>query len=144
MSDSTTTSTGTQSGGSGGAFVANWLFRLIPAVIVGRAAWMKFGSHPDVSAMFNSLGMEPEGRILVGLLEALCVVMLLSPRISAWGAMLCLAVMTGAVIAHVTVIGFGGALAPLFGMALLSGGCSVALIYRLRGQVPFVDSMFAK
>jgi uncharacterized membrane protein YphA (DoxX/SURF4 family) len=120
----------------------NWIFRLIPAVIVGRAAWMKFSGDPNVSMMFESLGMEPDGRFLIGTIEALCVVLLLSPRISAWGAILCLGVMTGAVIAHVTVLGFDGSLGALFAMALASLGSSIALIYRMRHQVPFIRSMF--
>ena len=127
---------------SGISQMLNWSLRLSPAVIVGRAAWMKFESHPDVSMMFDSLGMEPGGRFLIGVIEALCVVMLLSPRVSAWGGLLCLGVMTGAIIAHTTVIGFDGTLARLFGMALLSSACSVAIIYRLRNQIPFIRDMF--
>ena len=131
-----------QQAGSGLEQVVNWILRLIPAVIVGRAAWMKFSGNPNASAIFELLHMEPEGRILIGLIEALCVVLLLSPRISAWGAILCLGVMTGAMIAHVTVIGFDGSLGPLFAMALVSGGASIAVIYRLRHQLPFVREMF--
>jgi putative oxidoreductase len=137
-----TSSQSVKSSESGTTQMLNWILRLIPAVIVGRAAWMKFDSHPDVSMMFDSLGMEPGGRFLIGVIEALCVVLLLSPRISAWGGLLCLGVMTGAIIAHTTVIGFDGTLAQLFAMALLSGGCSVAIIYRLRSQIPFIRDMF--
>jgi putative oxidoreductase len=137
-----TSSQSVKSSESGTTQMLNWILRLIPAVIVGRAAWMKFESHPDVSMMFDSLGMEPGGRFLIGVIEALCVVLLLSPRISAWGGLLCLGVMTGAIIAHTTVIGFDGTLAQLFAMALLSGGCSVAIIYRLRSQIPFIRDMF--
>jgi putative oxidoreductase len=137
-----TSSQSVKSSESGTTQMLNWILRLIPAVIVGRAAWMKFDSHPDVSMMFDSLGMEPGGRFLIGVIEALCVVSLLSPRISAWGGLLCLGVMTGAIIAHTTVIGFDGTLAQLFAMALLSGGCSVAIIYRLRSQIPFIRDMF--
>jgi putative oxidoreductase len=122
--------------------IMNWILRLIPAVIVGRVAWMKFSGDAKVSMMFESLEMEPGGRFLIGLIEALCVVLLLSPRISAWGAILCLGVMTGAVIAHVTVLGFDGSLGPLFAMALASLGSSIAIIYRMRLQVPFIRSMF--
>jgi hypothetical protein len=103
---------------------------------------MKFTGDPNLSMMFEKLDMEPEGRILIGLVESLCVVLLVSPRLSAWGAILCLGVMIGAVIAHTTVIGFDGSLAMLFVMALISGASSIAIIYRLRHQVPFIKTMF--
>ena len=122
--------------------VINWVLRIVPAVIVGRAAFMKFAGGEGVTAMFETLEMEPGGRILIGIIEAICVAILLSPRISGWGAILCLGVMVGAVIAHVSVLGFTGALGQLFVMALISTVASIALIYRLRHQVPFVHDMF--
>ena len=120
----------------------NWVLRIVPAFIVGRAAWMKFAGAAGPVGIFEALHMEPGGRLLIGLIEALCVVLLLSPRLSAWGAILCLGVMSGAVIAHATVLGFSGAAGMLFVMALVSGAASLALIYRLRHQVPFVRNMF--
>ena len=122
--------------------VINWLLRFIPAIIVGRAAFMKFAGGENVVTMFETLEMEPGGRILIGIIEAICIAILLSPRISGWGAILCLGVMVGAVIAHVSVLGFSGALGVLFVMALISSVASIALIYRLRHQVPFVHDMF--
>ena len=122
--------------------VINWILRIIPAVIVGMAAYMKFSGNKDVSVMFGSLGMEPGGRILIGVIEAICVVLLLSSRISAWGAILSLGVTTGAVIAHCSILGFDKQLGSLFVMALVSTTSSILLIYRLRHQVPFVSDMF--
>lgn len=118
--------------------VINWVLRLIPAVIVGRAALMKFTGHQGAVDLFNDIEMGPGGRILIGVIEVISVALLLSPRLSGWGALLCLGVMTGAVLAHVTVIGFDG----LMAMAIISGLASAALLYRLRHQVPFIKSMF--
>ena len=125
-------------------YLINWALRLIPAIIVGHASWMKFTHDPHASMMFESLGMEPGGRLLIGLIEATCVVLLLSPRLSAWGAILCLGVMTGAVIAHTTILGFDGSAGTLFGMAVISGTASITIIYRFRHQVPFIRSMFER
>ena len=122
--------------------VINWVLRIIPAVIVGRAAFMKFAGGEDVTMMFETLEMEPGGRIMIGIIEAICVAILLSPRISGWGALLCLGVMAGAVIAHLSVLGFSGALGQLFLMAIVSTVASTVLIYRLRHQVPFINDMF--
>lgn len=122
--------------------VINWILRIIPAIIVGRAAFMKFAGGEGVTTMFETLEMEPGGRILIGIIEAICVVVLLSPRISCWGAILCLGVMVGAVIAHLSVLGFNGALGQLFVMAMISTVASITLIYRLRHQVQLVRDMF--
>lgn len=122
----------------------NWILRLIPAVIVGRAALMKFTGAAGAVALFSDLHMEPGGRILIGVIEVISVALLLSPRLSAWGALLCLGVMTGAVLAHTTVVGFSGPLGMLFVMAIISAVASIALLYRLRHQVPFIKSMFDK
>ena len=122
--------------------LTNWVLRLIPAVIVGRAAWMKLSGDPDAAALFSTLDMEPGGRILIGVIELLSVALLLSPRISGWGALLSLGVMVGAVLAHASVIGFDGPLGMLFVMALIAGSASIALLCRLRHQVPFVKAMF--
>lgn len=122
--------------------IINWVLRLVPAVIVGRVALMKFTAGPKALMIFKSLDMEPGGRILIGVIETICVVLLLSSRISAWGAILCLGVMTGAVIAHVSVLGFDGAAGQLFIMAIITSISTLMLLYRLRSQVPFVSDMF--
>ena len=103
---------------------------------------MKFTGAAGAVTLFTDLHMEPGGRILIGVIEVISIALLLSPRLSAWGALLCLGVMTGAVLAHVTVVGFGGPLAMLFVMAIISGCSLVVLLYRLRHQVPFINSMF--
>ena len=99
---------------------------------------MKFSGEQGAVGLFNDIDMGPEGRILIAVIELVSVALLLSPRLSAWGALLCLGVMTGAVLAHVTVIGFDG----LFAMAIISGVASAVLLYRLRHQIPFIRSMF--
>ncbi len=118
------------------------ILRIVPAVIIGRAALMKFTGDPDAAGIFKALDMEPGGRILIGLIELVAVVLLLTSRISAWGGLLGLGVMCGAVIAHTTVIGFDDKLGILFGMALVSTIACSLLLFRLRHQVPFVHAMF--
>ena len=105
---------------------------------------MKFTGAAGAVALFSDLHTEPGGRILIGVIEVISVALLLSPRLSAWGALLCLGVMTGAVLAHTTVVGFSGPLGMLFVMAIISAVASIALLYRLRHQVPFIKSMFDK
>lgn len=120
----------------------DWILRLIPAFIIGRAALMKFLGGAQVSKVFELLDMEPNGRILIAIIEAICVILLLSSRLSAWGAILCIGVMAGAVIAHASVLGFEGTAGKLFMMAVVSTISSTVLLYRLRHEVPFIRDMF--
>ena len=120
----------------------DWILRLIPAFIIGRAALMKFLGGAQVSKVFELLDMEPNGRILIAIIEAICVILLLSSRLSAWGAILCIGVMVGAVIAHASVLGFEGTAGKLFMMAVVSTISSTVLLYRLRHEVPFIRDMF--
>ena len=122
----------------------NWILRLIPAVIILRVAMMKLTGNPAAVDLFTQLGMEPNGRMLIGLLEVSGVLILLTPRISAWGALLCLGILAGAIIAHTSVLGFGGMFGMLFLMASVAIACLLALLYRLRDQISFIASMFAK
>ena len=122
----------------------NWILRLVPAAIIGHAAVMKLTGDPGAIAVFTAVGMEPSGRILIGLLELSGALLLLIPRISAWGALLSLGIMTGAIIAHVTELGFDGTFGTMFMMASVAIACLLILLYRLREQIAFIASMFAK
>ena len=122
----------------------NWILRLVPAIIIARVSLMKLTGAAGAVSLFTELGMEPTGRILIGLLELAGVLLLLTPRLSPWGAILCLGVLLGAIIAHVTVLGFTGMAGMLFVMASVSIVCLLLLLFRLREQVGFIASMFAK
>ena len=122
----------------------NWILRLVPAIIIARVSLMKLTGAAAAVSLFTELGMEPTGRILIGLLELTGVLLLLTPRLSAWGAILCLGVLLGAIIAHVTVLGFAGMFGMLFLMATVATTCLLILLFRLREQVGFIASMFAK
>ena len=122
--------------------IIDWGLRLLPAVIIGRAALMKLSADPNAVGIFSKLEMEPTGRVMIGVIELVAVVLLLCPRVSAWGAFLGLGVMCGDVIAHTTVIGFDEKLGILFTMAMASTAACTILLFRLRQQVPFIRSMF--
>lgn len=83
-----------------------WIFQLVPAAILFGTAYGKLSSKPNEVQLFSVLGMEPTGRFLIGIIEGLAALLLLSPRYSAVGAFLALGTMLGALIAHLTVIGF--------------------------------------
>jgi putative oxidoreductase len=79
--------------------------RVVAACIIGGAGALKFASNPTDMFVFSELGMEPFGRFLIGTLELLSAMLLLSP-FAAFGALLAVGTMLGAAIAHVSVLGF--------------------------------------
>ena len=120
----------------------SWILALVPAAIIGRQLYFKIAATEDAIALFTALDMEPGGRILIALVELVCVILLLIPRLSIYGAILCLGTMIGAFIAHATVIGFDGKLLILFVMGVVAAIFSSLVIYLRRQQSPFISSMF--
>ena len=106
-----------------------WAMQIVVAVILGQTLFFKFTGAPESVYIFETLGAEPWGRIGSGLVELLAVILILSPRRAAYGAVLALGVMAGAIGSHVTKLGIevqgdGGA---LFGMAVLVFALSAAV-----------------
>ncbi len=102
------------------------------------AAFNKLAGAPAAIALFRRLGMEPTGRLVVGVIEAGCVLLLLSPY-AAVGGVVSSAVMTGALIAHVTKIGFTIHGDPTIMLAwTVVMGCSLLVAYVRRAELPFI------
>ena len=116
--------------------------QLIPALILLPAVKHKFAGDPGSVDLFTTIGMEPNGRILIGVLELICVILLVIPGSSIFGAILGLGIMIGAIIGHITIIGFSGGLLPLFISACIVGACCSTVIYLRRDQVPAIQAMF--
>jgi putative oxidoreductase len=118
------------------------LFQIISAAILFPAAWSKLSSSELSIYIFTELGMEPAGRILIGLIECIAALFLLNPRLAASGALLATGTMLGAIIAHATFLGFdlqgdGGKHIAMLAAVLIS---SIVVLYLRRKQLPFVGS----
>jgi hypothetical protein len=59
--------------------ILSWILRIVAAAILAQTLFFKFTAHPDSVAIFTAIGMEPEGRILIGVLELIAAVLLLVP-----------------------------------------------------------------
>jgi uncharacterized membrane protein YphA (DoxX/SURF4 family) len=70
-----------------------------------QTLYFKFTGAEESVYIFSSLGFEPLGRYLTGLLELLASIALLIPYFSWIGALLGFTLMTGAVIAHFVFLG---------------------------------------
>jgi uncharacterized membrane protein YphA (DoxX/SURF4 family) len=115
--------------------ILTWLLRLIAAVIMLQTLYFKFTGHPQSVALFTQLGMEPWGRIGIGILELIACVLILYPRTTGWGALLGLGLMSGALFFHLTKLGiiFDGD-AGLFTYALITFVCCLILVIQAIGN----------
>lgn len=119
----------------------SWALRLLAAAILAQTLFFKFTGAPESVEVFTKLGMEPHGRILIGVLELITVILLLIPQSAAYGALLGLGIMTGALLGHVTKLGFSGPMLSLGMLAMLVLVCCAALLFMHRGQVPVLRWM---
>ena len=121
-----------------------WPFQIIAAVILLFAGCLKVAGGETDIFIFTTLGMEPFGRFLIGFLELLAGVCLLSRNFSVGGAVLGMGIMMGAILAHsfflgISIDGDGGRHIPFLVFALLS--CCIVTFFR-RKQLPIIGDLF--
>ena len=120
--------------------VVSWVFQILAAVILAMTAVGKITGAEMAVYIFSSLEMEPAGRIIIGMLESLAAIMLLTTNIPHLGAFLGFAVMIGASLAHISVLGLnvqgdGGRLVIMLTLVVIS---TIAIMYLHRTKLPFV------
>jgi putative oxidoreductase len=97
------------------------LLRIIIATLLIQTLYFKFSAHPDSVSIFSQVGLEPFGRIIIGILELITAALILFPKTIWAGALLSTGLISVAVIMHLTTLGIeihndGG---MLFFMALV-------------------------
>lgn len=120
--------------------VATWLPRLpaiIAAVILLQTLRFKFTGAPESVHIFSALGVEPWGRIGLGVAELITAALLLIPRTAWIGAGIALGMMGGALLSHLFVLGIvvmddGGV---LFTLAVIVAVCSALVLWRERAVI---------
>lgn len=83
----------------------SWVLQIVVAVILGQTLFFKFTAAPESVHIFETLGAEPWGRIGSGVAELIAVVLILAPWRPAYGALLAMGVMAGAIGSHLTKLG---------------------------------------
>ena len=124
--------------------IVSWILRIFAAVIFTQTLYFKFTGHPDSVEIFSALGIEPGGRILIGILELVSAILLLVPGTVVYGAILAWGIMSGAIIGHCTEIGFEGDHLSLFLLGVAVWLCATILLVLHRDQLPFLRHMFEK
>jgi len=79
--------------------------RILVAVILVQTLRFKFTAHPDSVYIFTMLNLEPYGRIGIGIIELISATLLLIPKTVWVGASISIAVISGAIISHLTKLG---------------------------------------
>lgn len=125
--------------------ITTWLLQLVMVGILGQTLYFKFTAAPESVYIFQTLGMEPHGRIASGVAEGIACVLLLIPRTAIYGAALSLAVITGALGSHLTKLGIvvqndGGL---LFTLACIVFACAVGVLLIRRAEIPIVGVWLA-
>jgi hypothetical protein len=114
-----------------------WMLRIIATVIMLQTLFFKFTAAPESVYIFSALGIEPWGRIGIGIMEFMASILILIPRTTVIGALLAMGIMGGAIISHLFILGIsvqqdGG---QLFLYASLVMLCASVLFWLYRYQL---------
>jgi uncharacterized membrane protein YphA (DoxX/SURF4 family) len=119
------------------SIIALWILRLVAAIILLQTLFFKFTAAPESVYIFSTIGIEPWGRIGTGMLELIAAILILIPSTTAYGALLAIGLMSGAIFFHLTRLGISvqNDRGQLFIYALLVLFSSAVLLYINRNDV---------
>ena len=75
------------------------------AIIMLQTLYFKFTAAPESVYIFTTIGLEPYGRIGIGILELIASILLLIATTRVYGALLAIGLMAGALFYHLTCLG---------------------------------------
>jgi uncharacterized membrane protein YphA (DoxX/SURF4 family) len=125
------------------ALTSSWFLRLTAAVILLQTLYFKFSAAPESVYIFDKVGLGAPGRIGSGIAELIAAILLLIPSTTWLGAGLALAVMGGAIMSHLTVLGIDvmNDHGELFCLALIVALCSSVLLLLNRRSIPLIGKL---
>ena len=126
--------------------ILSWTLRILAAAILLQTLYFKFTGQPESVELFTKLGVEPWGRIGTGILELFASIFLLVPSMVFIGALLGAGLMSGAILAHLTIIGIeskgdGG---QLFMLAIIVLACCLVTLVLNRTEGIVLYNKFIK
>lgn len=119
--------------------ITSWIIRLVAAVILLQTLFYKFSGAPASVEIFTILEMEPNGRILIGVLELATAILILIPQSVGYGALLGTGLMSGAIIGHMTKLGWSGEMFSLGMLAVIVFALCLATLALHKEQIPLVS-----
>lgn len=85
--------------------IAYIVARLAAAFIMGQTLFFKFTGSAESIYIFSTVGMEPWGRWMVGLMELIAAILLIIPKTAWAGGVIAVGLMVGAIGMHLTILG---------------------------------------
>ncbi|WNH11695.1 DoxX family protein [Thalassobellus suaedae] len=118
-----------------------FILRIIVAAILIQTLRFKFTAHPDSVYIFKKMGLEPYGRIGIGILELIAGLLLLIPKTVWLGALLTLSVIGGAILMHLTILGMeiNNDNGILFTTAIVTFLLAFKILYIYKKDIPFIN-----
>ena len=104
------------------ALIALWFTQIAVAGMMLMSGGMKLAGAPELVALFDAIGIGQWFRYVTGAIEVISAVALLVPSLAAFGALLLVPTMVGAIATHLFIVG-GSALAPA---VLLTASLAIA------------------
>ena len=122
--------------------ITSWALRGIAAAILLQTLFFKFSAAKESVYIFSTLGLEPWGRIGTGVVELIASILLLIPQTVAFGAIVSLGVISGAIVSHLTRLGITlpavGDHGELFTLAVIVFICSLGMLALHRQELPML------
>jgi len=111
-----------------------WALRLLASVILLQTLFFKFSASEESVYIFSTIGMEPWGRIGTGVMELIAAILILIPRTTAFGALLAIGLMSGALFFHLTTLGIevkaDGGLLFIYALLVLISSAILLFVYQ--------------
>ncbi|NER17623.1 DoxX family protein [Spongiivirga citrea] len=121
------------------------VLRIVVAAILIQTLRFKFTAHPDSVYIFTQVGLEPTGRIGIGVVELIAGILLLIPKTIWLGATLTVGVIAGAIFMHLTKLGIeiNGDGGVLFYTAIVTFSLALIILWIYRKQIPIIGDKFS-
>ena len=124
----------------------SWTLRIIVAVILLQTLYFKFTAHPDSVHIFSALGVEPWGRIGLGIVELITALLIVLPKSKIIGMATSLVIILGAVFSHILILGInvsndGG---TLFSLAIIVLIATTIFLIMHKNELVLLTSKFKK
>ena len=122
------------------------MVRILAALIMTQTLYFKFSGADESVYIFTKVGMEPWGRIMVGVLELIASLLLIYNRLAWIGAALAFGLMGGAIMMHLTLLGISvnGDGGYLFFLALIVALCAVYVLVVNKEKIKSIRDGFVK
>ena len=124
--------------------ITSWTLQIIAAAILFQTLFFKFSGAKESVYIFSTLGLEPWGRIGSGVVELIASILLVIPATVTLGAMLSIAVISGAIISHLTKLGITlpavDDRGELFALAVVVFLASATILFIRRSEIPGIGS----